>query len=548
MNEWKNKLYYGDNLAVMREYLPKESVDLIYLDPPFNSNRNYNVLFKESGGQDSQAQIVAFKDTWQWDRTSERAYADLILCAPAQVAKMIGAIRDFIGINPMMAYLMMMTARLLELRRVLKPTGSLYLHCDPTASHYLRIVLDTIFGVENFRNEIIWKRTSAHSSANRYGAIHDVILFYTKTDRFCWNRQYTPYDPEYLKKFYRHTDEDGRRYRVSDLTAAGISNGSSGEVWRGIDVAGKRVHWKFGIDTLEKLDKQGRIYWPPKGTMPAYKRYLDEVKGIALQDIFSDIPPIGAQAKERMGYPTQKPVALLERMISASSNPGDMVLDPFCGCGTAVAAAQKLNRRWIGVDITHLAVALQKYRLKEGFGLIEKKDYEVIGEPKDAASAGQLAKDDRYQFQWWALSLVQAKPVSGEIESKKGKKGRDRGVDGVITFIDDDMHKAKRIIVQVKSGKVRPSDIRDLNGVIGREKAAMGIFITLEEPSRDMSAEAASAGYYFSPGWQKEYPKVQIFTIEDLISGKTADMPPIHATFKKSGRESLNNGTQNGFW
>ncbi|OQX03018.1 MAG: site-specific DNA-methyltransferase, partial [Desulfobacteraceae bacterium IS3] len=454
ISEWKNTLYYGENLAVMREYLPDESADLIYLDPPFNSNRNYNVLFREESGADSQAQITAFEDTWQWDEAARETYYQLIKNSPENVSRMIGAFHDFIGRNQMMAYLVMMTIRLIALRRILKSTGSLYLHCDPTASHYLKIVLDTIFGKENFRNEIIWCYKTRHFSKKHFGKKHDVVLYYSKTDKylFNWDAVLRPLSESTIKK-YRLKDERGY-YR---LCGRGITDSP--------------------IRSAKDVDSE----WEKTHPELVIRDYLKD--GVPHEDYWN-IDIINQAAKERMGYPTQKPLALLERIIQASSNPGDVVLDPFCGCGTAIVAAQKLDRKWIGIDITHLAVALQKYRLKQSFDLTDKKDYEVIGEPEDLSSAEQLAKDDRYQFQWWALSLIQAKPVGGDAESKKGKKGKDRGIDGIISFIDDSSEKPKRVIVQVKSGNVGVKDIRDLIGTVEREKAAIGVFITLKNPSK----------------------------------------------------------------
>lgn len=542
MNE--RKLYYGDNLKILREYIADESVDLIYLDPPFNSNRTYNVLFKDESGQESESQLTAFEDTWHWDMAAESTYYHLLEQATPDVSTMISALREFIGMNQMMAYLVMMTARFIELHRVLKATGSLYLHCDPTASHYLKVVLDAIFGIQNFRSEIIWKRTSAHSTAKRFGPIHDIILFYSKTSHYTWNPQYQAYDASYIDNFYRYHDADGRQFRVSDLTGAGIRHGATGEAWRGINPTEKGRHWSVPPAELEQLDHEGRIYWPAKGTMPGYKRYLDEMPGVPLQDVWNDILPIGAQARERLGYPTQKPIALLERILEASSHEGDCVLDPFCGCGTTIHAAQKLNRHWQGIDITHLAIALQKYRLKSAFGIVEKHDYAVIGEPESVASARQLAHDDRYQFQWWALSLIQAQPVGGQAGSKTGKKGKDQGIDGVITFLDDPKKKPKKLIVQVKSGKVKSGDIRDLVGTIEREKAPLGVFITLEPPTKDMKSEAASAGFYHSPNWNKTYPRIQILTIEALLSGAEVSMPPTARTYKKAQRERQQQGQQ----
>jgi len=433
----------------------------------------------------------------------------------------------------MMAYVVMMAARLVELHRVLKSTGSLYLHCDPTASHYLKILLDTVFYPQNFRNEIVWKRTSARSDSHRWNHIHDILLFYTKAERFTWNTQYTSYDKEYTDGFYRYVEPNtGRRYASHNLTASETREGSSGDTWRGINVRAKGLHWKYTTEHLEELDREGRIIWPTKKDgVPRYKRYLDEMPGVAIQSIIIDIPPLSAQSTEKLGYPTQKPLALLERIIQASSNPGDTILDPFCGCGTAVAAAQKLGRKWIGIDITHLSIALQKYRLQEMF---PDTKFKVVGEPRDIGAANQLAQDDRYQFQWWALSLVRAKPLGGQEGSKTGKKGSDKGIDGVITFIDDAYDKSKRVLVQVKSGHVKSGDIRDLVGTVQRENAAIGVFITLEPPSRDMITEAVSAGSYHSPGWNSDYLKIQILPIADLLRGAKVQMPIQYGTFKQS--------------
>jgi len=522
-----NQLYFGDNLDILRGHIQDNSVDLIYLDPPFNSKADYNILFKESSGEQSKAQITAFEDSWHWNEEAERTFHEIVETAPANVVEMMRAFRQFVGQNDMMAYLTMMCIRLIELRRVLKETGSIYLHCDPTASHYLRILMDTIFKPTNFLNEIIWKRTSAHSSAKRYGPIHDVILFYSKGDKFCWNQQYTPHDPDYVTKFYRHIDENGRPYRLSDLTAAGVRHGSSGQPWRGVDVTAKGLHWKFTIEHLEELDKQGRIYSPPKGKVPAYKRYLDEVKGISLQDIFDDIPPIGAQAAERLGYPTQKPEKLLERMILASSNENDIVLDPFCGCGTAVTVSERLKRQWIGIDVTHLAINLIKGRLKDMFKLEPKKDYQVIGEPEDLAGARELASQNRYQFQWWSLSMINARPYGDK------KKGADSGIDGFLYF-QDEHDKVKKAIVSVKSGRVTVKDIRDLGHVIDREGSEIGILITLEDATKPMITEAVTKGYYKSPTWNKDYPKLQILTVEDLFKGQQPKIPPTVSAYKQA--------------
>ncbi len=524
----ENHLYYGDNLDILREYIASESVDLIYLDPPFNSARSYNVLFKDESGRHADAQIVAFKDTWHWGETAESTYFDLVTNAGSPiVSMMISSMRSMLGANQMMAYLVMMTARLVQLRRVLKPNGSLYLHCDLTASHYLKIILDTIFGVLNFRNQITWKRTSTHSDAKRWSPVSDIIFYYVKSDKFTWNPQYSEHDDKYLADKYRNDDNDGRGiYTLGDMASPNPRPNLIYE-WKGY--APPEKGWRYSKETMQQLDQEERIWYSsdPK-KRPRLKRYLGEVKGRIHDDIWTDIAPINSQAKELLGYPTQKPLALLERIIAASTNPGDVVLDPFAGCGTTIAAAQKLGRRWIGIDITHLGIALLKYRLQDMFALDEKKLYQVIGEPEDTASARQLALDNRYQFQWWALSLIKAKPLGGTEDSKTGKKGSDKGIDGVISFIADPANgKADRVLIQVKSGKVKSGDIRDLKGALERENAAMGVFITLEEPSRDMITEAVTAGYYegekFVGG--KRYPRIQIRTIEQMLAGDMPELP-----------------------
>lgn len=545
-----NTLFYGDNLPILRDYIADGSVDLVYLDPPFNSNRTYNVLFRQESGQEAESQIAAFEDTWHWNQAAEFTYFQLIEHAPAHVAQMIGALRGFIGDNQMLAYLVMMAARLVELHRVLKPTGSLYLHCDPTASHYLKIVMDAIFGPQHFRSEIVWKRTTAHSAAKRWGPAHDVLLYYSRSNTYVWNNIYQPYSEEYLDSKYRYHDDKGQ-FRIDNLTGPGTRNGSSGEGWRGHEIRNKGMHWKVnrGVveslvgkaeadkmttqEKLDLLDKHGYIYWPKGGEgFPAFKRYLGQ--GLSVQDVITDIPPINSQAAERLGYPTQKPLALLERIIQASSNPGDLVLDPFCGCGTTIAAAQKLGRRWVGIDVTHLSISLQKYRLKEMFG--DDLAFRVIGEPEDAAGARQLAHDDKYQFQWWALSLIRAKPLGGEAGSKTGKKGADKGIDGVITFVDDESGAAKRVIVQVKSGNVGRAAVGELVGTVQREGAAIGVFLTLQEPTEPMLKEAAAAGFYQSARMGHVYPRIQILTVAQLLAGASVQMPSVTQTFKKAQR------------
>jgi len=546
---WKNRLFFGDNLPILREHIADESVDLVYLDPPFNSNANYNVLFKEKSGQHSRAQITAFEDTWEWGEDAEETYYDTVLKG-GKLADFLQAFRSLLGQSDMMAYLVMMAPRLQELHRVLKPTGSIYLHCDPTASHYLKLLMDAVFGAENFKTEIVWKRSSAHSDGKQgrkqHGRIHDILFFYTKEEgNHTWNQVFTPYDRQYVDQFYRHVEPSSqRRYRLGDITGpGGAAKGNPA-----YEVMGVTRYWRYSKAKMEELIAQGRIVQTSAGSVPAYKRYLDEMPGVPLQDVWSDINPIAAQAGERLHYPTQKPETLLERIINASSNEGDVVLDPFCGCGTSISVAERLNRKWIGIDITHLAITLIRHRLFDHFKS-ELSPYDVVGDPKDLTSAQALAVEDRYQFQWWAAGLVEAFPAQD-----KRKKGADSGIDGIINFVDDMSGQAKRIVVQVKSGHVKAGDIRDLKGVMEREKAVIGCFITLEEPTAPMRAEAVSAGFYESAvkleGMPAEkFPRIQVLTISDLLAGRKLAFPRHNiATFKKAERKSKSKAEQSGLF
>jgi site-specific DNA-methyltransferase (adenine-specific) len=549
------KLYFGDNLEVMRESLDSKSVDLIYLDPPFNSKKNYNVIYKSHKGVSSQSQTMAFVDSWNWNDETSKSVNFLITEADANVGALCTSILNLIGQNGLSAYLIMMLIRLVEMRRILKDTGSIYLHCDPSASHYLKIMMDKVFGMDNFMNEIIWKRTSAHSGTKGWGRIHDVILFYAKSDNFIWNKIYQEYTEDYANKFYNLMDEDGRRFQADNLMAEGLRTGDSSTPWRGVDPSSRGSHWAIRrtflndpdipestIEALEYLDSIGRIYWPRKGDVPRIIRYLDEMPGGSIQEVITDISPLSSRSKEKLGYPTQKPLALLEIIIQASSNTGGVILDPFCGCGTAIEAAERLNRQWIGIDVTHLAIALVEKRMKDAFRNIEM---DVHGTPKDFDAAKDLAERNKYQFQWWACSLVNARPYGDKV------KGADKGIDGVIFFIDDLSQIPKKIIVAVKGGQsVTVSMIRDLVGVIEREKAAMGYFITLAEPTKPMLTEAAGAGTYISDG--KSCPKVQILTIEKLLNGiqpiKPKDLSVGTQTFKtnqaQAKKRSVNKGNK----
>ena len=538
-----NALYYGDNLTVLRDHVPDESVDLVYLDPPFNSNASYNVLFREKSGEESPAQIKAFTDTWEWTLESQRTYENEIMlnpATPANVKEMVSAFRQFIGSNAMMAYLVMMTPRLVELRRVLKPTGSIYLHCDPTASHYLKVLMDAIFGKEHFRNEVIWKRTPTvkgnfGQGSKLWGQATDTVLFYSKNNDYVFNQPFGSYSQDYLDKSYRHVEpETGRRYRlVSMIGPGGAAKGNPQ-----YEVLGVTRYWRYSKERMQGLIDQGLVVQSKPGAVPNRKYYLDEGLGVPIQSLWDDIGNLQASATERLGYPTQKPLSLLERIVQASSNEGDVVLDPFCGCGTAIAAAQKLNRQWIGIDITHLAVALMKNRLKTAFDILPGRDYSVVGEPVDAGSARALAEQDRFQFEFWAMSLLEAFP------REQKKRGADQGVDGVVYFIDGPKRAMHKAVVQVKSGKVSSPLIRDLKGTVERENASMGLFITLEPPTSAMTTEANSAGLYHSDLWQTDFPRIQIRTVEELLAGNGFQMPPHQPVYQPSRRIARSEGEQ----
>lgn len=515
----KNFLYSGDNLRVLRHRIPDEFVDLIYLDPPFNSKQDYNLLFKERTGRRATAQIKAFTDTWKWDAAAAAAYRDTIQNGPEHVSRAMQAFRELIGESDMLAYLSMMAPRLVELHRVLKPTGSLYLHCDPTAEAYLKVLLDSIFDPGRFRNMIIWRRTSAHNDPRRYGKNIDVLLFYAKGDKPTWNQQFTPHDEDYIKRF-RNKDPDGRRWSDYDLTAKGLSGGGYEYVYKGVFNL-----WRVPLRTMKKLDAAGRLHFTSRGGI-RIKRYLDENKGAPLQALWQDIPPINSQAGERLGYPTQKPEALLERLILTSSNKGETVLDPFCGCGTAIDVAHRLGRRWIGIDITDLAIGIIENRLDEAYGESVKKTYEHIFDPASGDDARRLAKADPYKFQWWVLDRVGA-------QKAPHKKGGDKGIDGRLHFQDSERGSAKKILISVKGGSTGPAHVRDLRGVMEREKAAIGVLVTVKEPTRQMRAEAASAGTYHSKNWNQDYPRIQILSIDSILEGRNIDYPSAEWLYKR---------------
>lgn len=457
----QNRLFYGDCLDVLRN-LESESVDLVYLDPPFNSKRDYNAFFSTEAHKDADAQITAFEDTWHWGEQAQKEYNDLLQNPEAGSLgeTLLPALRQFLAESDMMAYLVMMASRLVELRRILKSTGSLYLHCDPTASHYLKIILDGIFESSNFRNEIVWCYRGAGYPKKDFGKRHDIIFRYAKSKNFIFNL-------DDVRMPYAQATQERFKHKIGN----------------------KRKGRDYGDQTLN-----------PKGRHP---------------DDWWEIQPIAPSAKDRLGYPTQKPIELLEKIILASSNPGDIILDPFCGCGTALHAAEKLKRKWIGIDITHLAIGLIRQRLNKAF-----PDCKFIeeGTPKDIASARHLAEsnklDGRYQFQYWALFLAGALPAQGK------KKGADSGVDGYIWFFDTPHPEAtpKKIVVSVKSGKIPANHIRELAGML-KPPVEIVVLLSLEEPSRKMKADAIAAGSFKYPNG-KEVPRIQILTVKDLLDGK----------------------------
>lgn len=518
-----NRLYYADNLIALRDHVADASVDLVYLDPPFNSNANYNILFRSPAGVAAESQIEAFEDTWHWNNAAEDAFEQVLHSGQTRAFDLLRAMRTFLGDNDMMAYLSMMAIRMIELHRVLKPTGSLYLHCDPTASHYLKLLLDGVFGGDSYLNEITWKRTSAHNDAGRFGRNTDIILFYARGNQRTWNAVHGDYTDDYIARF-RNRDADGRCWMDDNLTAKGLSGGGYTYEYKGCTSL-----WRVPLETMRRLDAEDRLHFTRAGGI-RLKRYLDEAKGPAAQALWDDIPPINSRAAERLGYPTQKPLALLERIIAASSNEGDLVLDPFCGCGTTIHAAEKLRRHWIGIDITHLAISAIEWRMKTAF---PDADFTVEGTPCDLASALDLAGRDKYQFQWWVVALVEGVPLNGR------KKGADGGIDGLIYFKPDGK-RTEKALISVKGGQnVGVAMVRDLHSAMERERAPIGILISAALPTGPMLREAAAVGRFtdeFGRGW----PRLQILTLAELFQGKRPAIPFVDplAALRKARRET----------
>lgn len=525
-----NTLYYGDNLHVLRQYIADESVDLIYLDPPFNSNANYNMLFKSPDGSDSDAQINAFDDTWSWGQSAEEAVDWVRDSGHHKTFDMLDTMRGFLGENDMMAYLAMMAARLIELHRVLKETGSLYLHCDPTASHYLKLLLDGVFGPTAFANEIVWERTAPKGHAHtRFPSSHDIILFYRKGSNATWHPQYGEYEETYIKSHYSSVEEKtGRRYQLDNLL-----NPNKDRPNLTYEFLGVTKVWRWTKDRMQKAYEEGRVIQSTPGKVPRFKRYLDEQKGMALTSVWTDISPLNSQAQERLGYPTQKPLALLERIIAASSNEGDVVLDPFCGCGTAVDAAQKLGRAWLGIDVTHLAINLIEQRMKDAH---PDAAFTVVGRPESLSGAEELARRDKHEFEKWIVPKLDGHLYEG------GRKGADGGIDGFIYFKPDGK-KTEKAILSVKGGdNVGVTMIRDLHSTMEREKALAAVFVTKALPTKPMIQEAAKVGLFESEVTGRKHARLQILTLAEIFADKRPDLPWVVSPYKKAQRSQKPDG------
>ena len=484
------------------------------------------MIFNRHDVGDVAAQIQAFDDTWHWTQVTDEQYERYARggALPPGVADALIAFRTLLGENDATAYLVNMAPRLVELHRVLKPTGTLYLHCDPTMSHYLKVILDSIFGAEHFVNEVVWKRSAAHSDAKQgamhMGRVHDTLLFYTKSNSHTFNVQTVGYDQSYIESHYRFIEEGtGRRYRKGDLTAAKPGGDTSYE-WRGVYPYQGR-YWAYSRAKMEEFEEQGRLVYTRTG-MPEYKRYLDEMPGLSLQDTWTDIDPINARANERLGYPTQKPLALLERIIAMSSNEGDIILDPFCGCGTAVDAAQGLGRQWIGIDITFIAVDLIEKRLQDRYpGIVGS--YETFGIPRDMASAQALFKHSPFDFERWAVSRIPARP--------NAKQVGDKGIDGVAQFYLDPKTNGK-VLVSVKGGvNINPAFVRDLVGTVETQKAQMGVLITMANPTKGVLDAVDHGGNYTWPVNSQPFPRVQVITVSDLLAGKRPNLPALKSPY-----------------
>lgn len=522
-----NTLYYGDNLDILRRKLRDETVDLCYIDPPFNSKRNYFQIYNNIG-KDDQAQAQAFMDTWTWNEWAMAGFQEIITNFEGrytrQTIELMKGLKAVLGDNGLLAYLISMAQRVNEIQRVLKATGSFYLHCDPTASHYLKLVLDGVFCARggDYLNEITWQRTATHNDAKRWASLADSLLHYSKSDNPVWNPQHKKQSAENIEKRYRFTDEQGRNYRLGPMDSPNPRPNMMYE-WMGYPHPVKG--WRYSKETMQQLHDEGLIYYPEdKSKRLARKLYLDESKGSLIGNVWTDIPLLQASSAERLGYPTQKPEALLERIIQASSNEGDTVLDAYCGCGTTVAVAQRLRRNWIGIDITYQSIAVILKRLEDQFGADVLNTVTLDGIPRDMDSARALAnkKDDRVrkEFEKWAVLTY-----SKNRATLNEKKGADKGVDGIAYFVTGH-DTTERVIFQVKSGGVKRNDIATLNSDRQRENAALAVFITLEDSTKPMREEALAAGVYRHELLNRDVPRIQIVTVQEIIEdGRRIDLP-----------------------
>ena len=541
-------LYYGDNLEILRNKIPDNSVDLCYIDPPFNSKRSYFQIYNNIGGSEDKAQAQAFVDTWTWDDRAIEGYTEITTNLNGRFTKqaieLIRGLELVLGgktNNDLLAYLVHMTLRVTEIFRVLKPTGSFYLHCDPTASHYLKLVLDAVFVSQggDYQNEIIWQKIRyAKAQSLAFPKLHDVIFFYSKSKSFVFNRQYSEPDENYTKKYYSQVEPDtGRRYQL----ACFFQGGQGTAKWFGDRLLepppGK--HWIWTQEKITDAMENGLLVFtdPDK---PRVKKYLENHKGGTIGTIWTDIPPLNAVARERMGYPTQKPEALLERIIKASSNPGDVVLDAYCGCGTTVAVAERLNRQWIGIDITYHSIGLILKRLVDAYGEQILSEITVDGIPQDMAAARALANryDDRVrkEFEKWAvLTYTKNRAVINE------KKGADKGIDGVVYFASGP-GKTERMVIQVKSGGANRGTIATLKGDMQRERAELALLITMDEPTKPMLEEAKNAGVYEHALMGRSYDRIRIVTVREMIEKDARiDLPLSYDAVKpgKKGADDL---------
>ena len=532
--DWKNQLYFGDNLDILKQLHaehPHGFIDLIYIDPPFNSKRNYNVLFESIDLKDSTAQKEAFADTW-----TNVSYMDMLNELSDLDISLYNFLRNLDNTTiskGAISYLVTMAIRLWYMHKLLKDTGSFYLHCDPTMSHYLKVLCDLIFGEKNFRNEITWERTSAHSDNSAYASISDVILFFSKTQEFIFNTVFIPYSKEYIQKYYTHNDKVKGRYLDRDLTAGGLSGGGYNYEWKGVTKT-----WRCPKLTMERYEAEDKLFYTSKGT-PRLKQYLNEMPGVPISNMWYDIPPINSQASERLGYPTQKPEALLERIIQASSNEGSVIADFFCGCGTTVAVAQKLKRKWLGVDISHLAVKLISRRLGESYGDEILKTFEIHGFPKDIDSARELAnnvKGGRLEFEDWIIEVL--------LHGITNERRNEMGFDGYRTF---SIYEKKYIVMmEVKSGNASPTQVNHFIKTVEDKKGAIGIFICFKEQiTRNMEVIAKKEGQFSDEFGNAYCDKIQIISVEDLLEGKRPLIPSSKfETFKKAEKKSTEQGSQ----